>query len=460
MTADALLARLESIVGRERVVSGEALAPFERDESDVGARSCDAAVEVASADEVEALVALARESGVPLVARGTGTGKVGGALAERRGVVVSFAKMDAIREIDPVDLVAVVEPGVVTGRLQAEVESRGLFYPPDPSSLETCTIGGNVAHNAGGPRALKYGVTRDWVLGLEAVLGTGARVRTGRRSIKGVTGYDLTALLVGSEGTLGLVTQITLQLAPKPVCAEAVVAAFTGTEGESNALRAVNGLFAAGVTPRACEFLDAEASRAVRTRSPVPIASDVTGVLLVEVDGSPEACGADLETIERVCLAAGAGELVGAQGEIQRARLWEMRRLVSPSLRSLRPLKMSEDVAVPRGRMLDLVREVRAIGLRFGLGTAVYGHAGDGNLHVNLLFDSREDAVRVSGANEAVLAAAVKLGGTLSGEHGIGLAKRPFLGIEQSAGLIDAQRAVKRALDPLGILNPGKIFPS
>lgn len=456
---DSLVARLEAICGAGRVHVGESLAPYARDESDCGAFTPDVAVEAASADEVEAIVRLARELRVPVVPRGAGSGKSGGALAHRGGIVLSLARMAAIREIDPVDLVAVVEPGVITGELQREVEARGLFYPPDPNSLDWCTIGGNVAHNAGGPRALKYGVTRDYVLALEAVLGTGERIRTGHRSIKGVAGYDLTALMVGSEGTLGVVTEATLQLLPKPAAVETALALFSGDDGEAKALAAVNALFAAGLLPRTCEFLDRNAMQAVSPRAPFSFPSDVSASLVIEVDGTPEGCAAELAIVNEVCERAGAHEVLLAQNDEQRDRIWQTRRLVSPSLRAIRPFKISEDVAVPRRQLLAMVEEVRRIGDRYGLPTAAYGHAGDGNLHVNLLFASREDRATVDAAVDAVMRAAIRLGGTITGEHGVGIAKKPYLGLELSAANIAAQRRLKSALDPDGILNPGKIQP-
>lgn len=455
-----LLSRLEQLLGPGRVVSGEALAPYSHDESDVGTRRPDAAVEVRSAEEVVELVFLARELKLPLVPRGAGTGKVGGALAERGGVVVSFAGMNAIREIDPVDGVAVVEPGVLTGTLQAAVEAQGLFYPPDPSSLATSTLGGNVAHDAGGPRALKYGVTRNWVLGLEAVLGTGEQVRCGHRSHKGVAGYDLTALIVGSEGTLALTTELTLRLIPLPPAVETALAVFGGEAGEEQALAGVQGLFAAGLLPRACEFLDRSAMEALGSTAPFPLPSDASAALIVEVDGTPEGCAAELEIAQRAFELAGAREVILARNAQERRRVWDTRRRVSPALRARRPFKISEDVAVPRGRILHMVREVRAIGARFGVETACYGHAGDGNLHVNLLFESRDDRAVVDSAVEAVMRAAVQMSGTITGEHGVGLAKRAFLSLEQPSPLIEAQRRMKAALDPDDILNPGKILPS
>jgi glycolate oxidase len=454
-----VLAALSRILGEPRVLTGEACSPFARDESDAGPRQPLAAVEVTSAEEAEAVVRICREHHTPVIPRGAGTGKSGGALAEHGGVVLSLARMMAIREIHVEDLVAVVEPGVITAELQRAAEAQGLFYPPDPNSLDSCTIGGNIAHNAGGPRALKYGVTRDYVLALEVVLPTGARVRTGHRSIKGVAGYDLTGLMVGSEGTLGVVTEATLQLLPLPPHVETALLLFAGEEAEPNALRTVSRILAAGLLPRTCEFLDQSAIRAVAPRAPYRFPDGVGAALIVEVDGTVEGCERDLETIQRAGEAGHAGDILLARDEAERRKVWETRRLISPSLRALRPQKISEDVAVPRSRLLDMVREVRRIGAKHGLETAAYGHAGDGNLHVNLLFQDRSDEQRVESAISDVMHAAVALGGTITGEHGVGLAKKRFLALEQSPALIAAQRSLKAALDPDGIMNPGKIFP-
>ncbi len=456
---DTLVARLEGIVGAARVFTGEALSPYTRDESDVGPRLPLVAVEALSAEEIEAIVRLARETKTPVVPRGAGTGKAGGALAEHGGIVLSVARMASIREIAPDDLVAVVEPGVVTKALQDAVEAQGLFYPPDPNSLASCTLGGNVAHNAGGPRALKYGVTKDYVLATEVVLGTGERVRTGHRSIKGVAGYDLTALLVGSEGTLGVFTELTLQLLPKPARVETALVTFAGADGEERAVRTVSAFFASGLLPRACEFLDRHAMQAVSPRAPLSFPSDIAAALLVEVDGNEDGCARDLQTIASVALREGAKDVLVPQTQAQRQEVWETRRLVSPSLRAMRPHKLSEDIAVPRGRMLEMVHEVRRLGAELGLQTAVYGHAGDGNLHVNLLFESRDHHAKVEAALAGVMRAALQLGGTITGEHGVGLAKKPYLALEQAPALLAAQRRIKAALDPDGILNPGKIFP-
>lgn len=454
-----LESRLRQIFPQDRVITGASLEPYSRDEGDLDAFLPDIAVEALSVDEVQAVIKLARELKIPVVPRGAGTGKAGGALAHQGGIVLSLAGMTRIREICPADLVAVVEPGVITGNIHEAVEEQGLFYPPDPNSAPFCSIGGNVAHNAGGPRALKYGVTSDFVLGLEAVLGTGERVRTGHRSIKGVAGYDLTRLLVGSEGTLGVITEITLRLIPKPRAVETALAMFRGEQGEEQATLTVGALFAAGLLPRACELLDRDAMQSVRSVAPFAIPEDVSAALIVEVDGQAEGCAQDLEVIDRVCSENGASEVILASDAAQRRAIWETRRLVSPSLRKLRPYKISEDIAVPRGQMLEMIRRVREIGKKHQLPTAVYGHAGDGNLHANLLFGSAKERVRAQAAVDEVMRATIELGGTITGEHGVGLAKKPWLPLEQSQEVLAVQKGLKAVFDPDNILNPGKIFP-
>jgi glycolate oxidase len=265
--------------------------------------------------------------------------------------------------------------------------------------------------------------------------------------------------MVGSEGTLAIVTEATLQLLPKPTHVETAMATFAGDSGEADALRAVNALFAAGLLPRACEFLDRNAMQAVAPRAPYRFPDDVSAALLIEVDGNEEGCQRDLVTIDHVCTRSGAKDVFLAQSESQRAQVWETRRLISPSLRAIRPFKISEDIAVPRRQLLPMVEEVRRIGVAHELPTAVYGHAGDGNLHVNLLFEHRNDTAKIESAIGAVMRAAIGFGGTITGEHGVGLAKKAYLPLEQSPALIATQRRMKAALDPDGILNPGKIWP-
>lgn len=433
----------------------ETSEPYERDESGLGRFPPQAVVLARSAVDVQSVLRFSRERKIPVVPRGAGSGKSGAALAERGGIVLSLERMDRIVEVSRADMVAVVEPGVVLEKLQQAVEAEGLFYPPDPNSQQWCTLGGNLAHNAGGPRALKYGVTRDYVLGLEAVLPTGELVRMGHRSWKGVAGYDLTQLLVGSEGTLGVITQATLKLLPLPRRVETLLALF---QSEDDAASAVQAVFAAGLLPRACELFDGTTMRAVGPRAPFKFPDGVGGALLLELDGHGDGVADELARAGEICAGVGALEVIGAQDDSQRRRLWETRRMVSLALSALRPHKLSEDVAVPRGKLIELIRAVRAIGERRSILTACYGHAGDGNLHVNLLFGSAAERSAGHEAVADVIRAALSLGGTITGEHGVGLAKREFLPLEQSAALIDLQRRVKRAFDPDDLLNPGKIF--
>ncbi|HTO98651.1 MAG TPA: FAD-linked oxidase C-terminal domain-containing protein [Myxococcales bacterium] len=431
--------------------------PYSRDESGCGDYPPQAAVLARDAGEVQKVLAYSRERKVPVVPRGAGSGKSGGALAERGGIVLSLEKLDRIVEVSRADMVCVVEPGVILEKLQAAVEAEGLFYPPDPNSQALCSIGGNLAHNAGGPRALKYGVTRDYVLGVQAVLPTGELIRTGHRSWKGVAGYDLTQLLVGSEGTLAVIVQATLKLIPLPRAVATLLAFFPD---EDKAALAVQKIFAAGLLPRACELLDGETMRAVSPRAPFQFPEGVGGALIVEHDGHGESALEELARSGELCEEAGAQEVVAAQDEAQRRRIWETRRMISVALTALKPHKISEDVAVPRGRLIELIGRVRQIGERNGLLTACYGHAGDGNLHVNLLFGTAEERARGQAAVEEVLQAAIDLGGTITGEHGVGLAKRAFLAREQSREVIALQQRLKKAFDPDDLLNPGKIFPA
>ena len=433
------------------------IEPYSRDESGCGEYPPQAAVQARDAADVQKLLAYSRAQRIPVVPRGAGSGKSGGALAERGGIVLSLEKLDRIVEVSREDMVCVAQPGVILEKLQAAVEAEGLFYPPDPNSQAMCSIGGNLAHNAGGPRALKYGVTRDYVLALRAVLPTGELIRTGHRSWKGVAGYDLTQLLVGSEGTLAVIVEATLKLIPLPRSVATLLAFFPD---EDKAALAVQKIFGKGLLPRACELLDGPTMRAVSPRAPFKFPEGVGGALIVEHDGHGEGVLEELAQSGEMCTEAGAQEVVAAQDESQRRRIWETRRMISLALTAIRPHKVSEDVAVPRGKLIELIRRVREIGARHGLPTACYGHAGDGNLHVNLLFGSEEERKSSHSAVEEVLQAAIDLGGTITGEHGVGLAKREFLAREQTREVIELQRRLKRAFDPDDLLNPGKILPA
>ena len=454
----AALEELRAALGAERVVAdAERLEPYGRDEAGLGAHPPDLLVLARSAEEVKTVFAAASRHRVPVVPIGARSGKSGGSIALAGGIALSLERMDRILEIRAEDLTARVEPGVITGVFQEEVERQGLFYPPDPNSSDTCTLGGNVAENAGGPRALKYGVTREYVLGLEVVLPTGEILRTGRRTIKGVAGYDLTALIVGSEGTLGVVTEITLELLPRPRHVATALVVFRSVE---DAARAVSRVLAAGVVPRCLELLDDVALQACARTAPFKFPTDAGAAVLVETDGNEEeAVLAEIVRVAEAVQAEAFGEVIVAQNEAQRRDIWETRKKLSVNLRALHPLKLSEDIVVPRSRIADMVRKTREIGARYGLLVATYGHAGDGNLHANVLFDREEQRSRVEAAVGEVLRAAVDMGGTITGEHGVGLAKREYLEYEQGPQLIALQRRLKAVFDPLGILNPGKIFP-
>ncbi len=439
------------------VLDREKLEGYGRDESDLGTYPPDVVVMVERAEEVREVFAIASRHQVPVIPVAARTGKSGGVLALRGGIAVSIERMNRILEISPEDLVARVEPGVITGQLQAEVEKRGLFYPPDPNSLETCTIGGNVAENAGGPRALKYGVTREYVLGLTAVVPTGEILRVGRRSIKGVAGYDLTALFVGSEGTLGIITEVTLKLLPRPRHVTTALAVFASVDG---AARAVNRVLQGGVLPRCLELLDDVSIQAAAKTSPYSFPAEAGAALLVEADGNDEEqVLAEIARVGELVSPDASGEVIVAQNEAQRRDIWETRRYLSVNLKAVHPMKLSEDVAVPRSKIPEMIARAKAIGAKQGLAVATYGHAGDGNLHCNVLYDRPEERPKVDAAVAEILRAAVDLGGTVTGEHGIGLAKRDFLEYEQGREVVALERRIKALFDPLGILNPGKIFP-
>jgi glycolate oxidase len=447
---------LEQALGPSKVLtSREGCESYARDESEAEGTIPDAVVLAESADDVLAALRVAREAGVPLTPRAGGTGRTGGAVPIAGGIVLSTIGMKSIKEIDRRDGVAVVEPGVVLGDLHRAVEAEGWFYPPDPNSLADCCLGGNIAENAGGPRAFKYGVTRDWVLGVEAFLIGGQRLRTGRRTTKGVTGYDVTALLVGSEGTLAVFGDATLKLMPKPAFVMTLMVLFSDVR---TAGKAVETAIAAGLFPRCIELLDGLTLEAMR-RAGNAIDARAGAMLLVEFDGDEGACEREAERFAAACDAASALEVLVAQDAGQRERLWSARREMSRAVRKLSKKKLSEDVVVPRQHIGALLDHVALLGERETVRHLTYGHAGDGNLHVNFLWDDESEVPAVSRAIEGLFREVVRLGGTLSGEHGIGVLKAPYLPLEQAPELIELQRDLKRVFDPQGLLNPGKIFP-
>jgi glycolate oxidase len=396
---------------------------------------------------------------VPLVVRGAGTGYTGGAVPTSGGVVLSMERLNRILEIDETNLLAVVEPHVITGELQRAVEQVGLFYPPDPASLEKSSIGGNVAECAGGPRAFKYGTTKRYVLALEAVLPTGEVIETGSKAVKNVVGYDLTQLLVGSEGTLAIITKITLRLVPKPPAHATLRATFADIQG---AVDAVSALIERRVVPAAIELIDSDTLQAMHAYSGHTIAPAGTGALLIiEADGSAAAVAEDIARVEEACRDSGATQIVRAASETEREEIWSVRRQGSLALRATGLLKINHDVVVPRGRVPDLFEVVRKLKRDYRLRIASFGHAGDGNIHVNLMVDATnaDEMERARNAERVLFERVVALEGSISGEHGIGFAKRPYISLELSEAEIALMNRVKAAFDPAGILNPGKIFP-
>ena len=460
---------LERELGAASVIGAgdERIEDYGRDEtaptmlamSGVTARP-DCAVLCESADEVAIVLRLCAEHRVPVTPRGAGSGMVGGALPVRGGVVLSTEKMQRIVEISEDDLVAVVEPGVITGRLQEAVEERGLFYPPDPASLDFCSIGGNAATNAGGPRAFQYGVTREYVLGLEVGLVGGERLRCGRRAAKGVTGYDLVAGFVGSEGTFGVITELTVKLVPLPPGVSTVLAVFDGTAAAG---AAISSLLRRGIRPRVLELADRMSIDHIRGKSRYRFPDNAGAIVLCEVDGDPDALDAVVARIGEDCEQHGALDVLAGQTPQERRALWEARRSISKSLRDAHRVKINEDLCVPRGAIGEMLRRVDTVSAEVGVAIAVFGHAGDGNLHVNVLADDDPaDPVvraRLDTAIQRLFAETIALRGTLSGEHGIGLTKRAYLALEQEEPVIAWQRRWKAMWDPMELLNPGKVLP-
>jgi glycolate oxidase len=412
-----------------------------------------------STREVAAVARLCDANGVPMVVRGAGTGYTGGAIPIHGGLVLALQRLNRILEIDQVNLLARVQPNVITADLQAAVEAVGLFYPPDPASLKQSAIGGNVAECAGGPRAFKYGTTKRYVLALEAVLPTGQIVRTGSKAVKNVVGYDLTQLLVGSEGTLAIITEITLRLIPKPLAAATLMAEFRAI---GTAVDAVTNLIQKRVVPSSVELIDDLSLQALADHAGQPIVSSETrAALIVEVDGSPESVEPDIELVDEACRTAGATVIRRAANAAERDEIWDLRRELSPALKTISPIKLNNDVVVPRGRIPELFRLVGELQREFGLPIASFGHAGDGNIHVNIMVPPGDaDAnARARSAEARLFAGVVALEGSISGEHGIGITKKPYIGLELSPEELALMKRVKAAFDPHGILNPGKIFP-
>lgn len=410
-----------------------------------------------TAEEVAQILRLANLERFPVYPRGAGTGMVGAALPRSGGVAMVMTRFNQILEIDQDNMIGVVEPGVITGEFQRHVSKYGLFYPPDPASLQFSTIGGNAAMCAGGPRAVKYGVTRDYVMGLQVVLPTGEIIRTGTRTQKGVVGYDLTRLMVGSEGTLGVFTQIILKLIPAPESVRTLLAIFPFLE---NAARAVSEIIRHRIIPSTLELMDQSTVQVVENYLSAGLPTDAEALLLIEVDGPDRILDDDAAAITDICLGCGASEVEAARSGEDRARLWKARRSISPALGQIRPDKINEDVTVPRTQIPALIQFIRFLAEKYHLTIVSFGHAGDGNIHTNIMLDKsdKDEARRAEMAVEELFRAVLTLGGTLSGEHGVGIAKSPFFEMEIGREGLQAMLKIKQALDPNNILNPGKMF--
>lgn len=418
----------------------------------------DAVIFPGNSREISEILKTANRYIFPVVPRGAGSGMSGGSVPIRGGLVMVLLRLNRIKEIDTNNFVAVVEPGVITRDLQQTVEAEGLFYPPDPSSSHFSTLGGNIAECAGGGRAVKYGVTRDYVLGLEVVLPTGELLKTGVQTAKGVVGYDLTRLMVGSEGTLGVITEMTLKLIPLPEARQTILAFF---DQMALATRTVVEILQARILPSALEFMDRASITCVEEYLHLGLPTQAQALLLIEVDGDREATARQGEMIQQICQGLGATGVKKAAGNREAEELWKARRAISPAVFRLRPNKINEDIVVPRDKIPEAVEKFQKIGRGLDLLVISFGHAGDGNIHVNVMFDGKRPGEKEK-AQEAVaeiFKVVMALGGTLSGEHGIGLTKAPFLSLELNSLSLSLMKKIKTLFDPNHILNPGKIFP-
>ncbi|WP_038053219.1 FAD-binding oxidoreductase [Thioalkalivibrio sp. ALJ1] len=408
------------------------------------------------ADTVRELVRLCRRLGVPLTSRGRGTGTTGAAVPDHGGLVVSFERMNRILEVDPANRVLIAEPGVTNGEIQQAAGRERFFWPPDPTSSAYCTLGGNLAYNSAGPHAVKYGTPRDNTLGLAAVAGTGEAFRTGVHTTKGVVGYDLTRLLIGSEGTLAVITEATLRLTPQPEATRLIQAVYR-TVGD--AARAVSRLMARAEVPSALEFMDHSAIAMIRDYAPdSPLPREAGAILMIETDGTEAGIEATTTGIRRAAEGEGCLQTLAADTPEEAQALWAVRKALSPALRTVAPKKINEDVVVPVSHIPDLITGLDRLAQEHGIKIVNFGHAGNGNIHVNLLVnpDDPQELAAAERCLDAVFALVLSLDGTLSGEHGIGLVKRPFLARELDPVALGLMAGIKREFDPDNILNPGK----
>ncbi len=458
LVSPALIQTLTERLGAHRVLTApEDIVPYGFDGTATLKQRPLAVVFARSADEVSFVLKLAREHRVPVVTRGSGTGLSGGSVPLAGAIVLCLAKMDRILEVDAANLTLLAEAGAITQKVFDAADSAGLFYPPDPGSMKISTIGGNVAENSGGLRGLKYGVTRDYVMGMEVVLADGSICWLGSKCVKDVAGYNLRDLFIGSEGTLGVVTRVLLKLLPKPAARQTLLATFSAMDAAAGTVSAI---IAAKIIPCTLEFLDKKTIQCVEDFAKVGLPRDAEAILLIETDGHAAAVADEAAKIAELCRAHGATNVKLAADAAESTKLATARRSAFSALARLRPTTILEDVTVPRSELAGMIRAVEAIAQKHNLNIATFGHFGDGNLHPTILTDERdtEEMHRVELAFADIVEETLKRNGTITGEHGVGLAKKPFLKRQLGDNSFELLRLVKRALDPDALLNPGKIF--
>jgi glycolate oxidase len=454
-----IITEIEKIIPRDRVFLDLSERYSYSFDASFGQFLPDIVIQPSNAEEISQLVKLANKYSIPVYPRGSATSLSGGPLPVNGGMVLDMSRLNNKLIIDRENLIAIVSPGVITGDIHKKAEEVGLFYPPDPSSSHVATIGGNLLENSSGPKGLKYGTTKEYVIGLEVVTPLGDIIRTGGKTVKNVTGYDLTRLIVGSEGTLGIVTEAILRLIPKPQAQKTLLAHFDRFVDSGHAITKI---LASGILPCAMELMDNACIRAVENFSPSGLPIHAEAVIIIEVDGHPAAIEEEIKKCEALCIEAGSVHVSVAQNEEERLNIWKARKMVSPAITRMGPTKISEDATVPRSQIPAMMERLKQIREKYELNLVVFGHAGDGNLHPNIITDKRNisEMKKVENAISEIFEAAVELGGTLSGEHGIGTLKSPYMEMELGEVGLLMMKKIKEVWDPNNILNPGKIFPT
>jgi len=453
-----VISQLREIAGSENVLTEtEDLIPYGFDGTAAIKEPAACVVLAEDTEQVAAILKLAREQAIPVVTRGSGTGLSGGSVPVKDGIVLCLVKMDEILEVDAANLTILCETGVITKAIDDAVGDLGLFYPPDPGSIKISTIGGNVANNSGGLRGLKYGVTRDYVMGMEVVLADGSICWLGSKCVKDVAGYSMKDLFIGSEGTLGIITKVLLKLVPRPRAKQTLLATYDSME---NAAHTVSQVIERQIIPCTLEFLDRRTCQCVEDFAKVGLPTSAEAVVLMETDGHPEVVADEAGQMAAIAKENGALEVEVARDDEHAVKLASARRSAFAALARIKPTTILEDVTVPRSRLAEMVKYIRELADEHGLEIATFGHFGDGNVHPTFLTDETDQAemAKVEAAMEAIFAHTIALGGTITGEHGVGLAKKPFLPDQFDEGSMALLRQVKQALDPEGLLNPGKIF--